>query len=309
MKKLVDSANADAKQGKDVTLSEQTEDGVTYHTMHFANKQKDQDLVCAFVDGYMVTAYTRAAVAEAIALHKNGKSLAKSSNLQALVPAGSTPYSALVYQNVVPMLGPVLGMQSPEMALLLEPLLSHSQPSVALAYGEDSAIRMSARSHGLDTTMMTLVGAAIAIPNLMNSRKAANDAAAGATVRTLNTAQAVYQTTYAKFAPDIATLGPNADGNCTGNGPTEQHACLLNEFAKPGCTADTWCTKGAYRYNVSAVCKDKVCEDYVVVATPADSNSGTKSFCSTSDAVVRVQQGPPLTTPITAEECQAWPLQ
>ncbi len=310
LKKLVDAANAEHKENKDVTLAEQTEDGVTYHTMHFVNKQKDQDVIYAFSDGYMVLAPTRQLVAKALAIHHNGQSLAKSSNLQALLPDSSGTFSALVYQNVAPLLGPMLALQSPEMGPLLEPLLSHSKPSVTVAYGEDTAIRIYGRSHGFDMTMM-LAGAAVAIPNLMNSRKAANDATAVSTVRTLNTAQATYSVTYARYAPDIATLGPGAGGgNCsTGDGVTEQHACLIEgTFAKPDCTADTWCAKGAYRYNTTALCKDKVCEDYVIVATPADAK-GAKSFCSTSDGVVRSQQGPPLNTPVTVEECQSWPPQ
>ena len=51
--------------------------------------------------------------------------------------------------------------------------------------------------------------AAIAIPNLLASRRSANEGSAIATVRTLNSAQNTYQTTTGagQFAADIATLG------------------------------------------------------------------------------------------------------
>src|SRR5215467_7393129 len=55
--------------------------------------------------------------------------------------------------------------------------------------------------------------AAIAIPNLLKSRQAANEASAIGSVRTLGTAQATYQSTRGRgkdFCKDLATL--SADG-------------------------------------------------------------------------------------------------
>jgi prepilin-type N-terminal cleavage/methylation domain-containing protein len=55
--------------------------------------------------------------------------------------------------------------------------------------------------------------AAIAIPNLLKSRQAANEASAIGSVRTVNSAQATYQSTSGggkNFAADLATL--NTDG-------------------------------------------------------------------------------------------------
>jgi type IV pilus assembly protein PilA len=52
--------------------------------------------------------------------------------------------------------------------------------------------------------------AAIAIPNLLKSRQAANEASAIGSVRTLGTAQATYQSTRGRgkdFCKDLATLG------------------------------------------------------------------------------------------------------
>lgn len=59
--------------------------------------------------------------------------------------------------------------------------------------------------------------AALAIPNMLRSRQAANEASAIATVRTIGTAQATYQTTRGKgkdFAPDLTTL--QAEGTVDG---------------------------------------------------------------------------------------------
>jgi type II secretory pathway pseudopilin PulG len=156
---------------------------------------------------------------------------------------------------------------------------------------------------------MILIIAAIAIPNLLRSRMAANESRAASTVRSVNTAQAVYSTNNpAKgYAEDLATLGPGPTGVCAGEGSAD-HGCQLdNVLGNARCTVGAWCTKLEYRYSMSATCEGEgACKEYVIVATPIAPTTGTKSFCSTSDAVVRFKAGPPLTAPITADECQSW---
>src|SRR3974377_701449 len=60
-----------------------------------------------------------------------------------------------------------------------------------------------------------LIIAAIAIPNLLRSRIAANEASAVGALRTLNTAEITYNTTYptAGFACTLAAMGPPASGS------------------------------------------------------------------------------------------------
>src|SRR5271168_4856743 len=53
-----------------------------------------------------------------------------------------------------------------------------------------------------------LIIAAIAIPNLLRSKMAANEASAVGSLRTLNTACVVYSTTYGTYPAAIANLGP-----------------------------------------------------------------------------------------------------
>ncbi|MGA8074098.1 MAG: prepilin-type N-terminal cleavage/methylation domain-containing protein, partial [Candidatus Acidiferrales bacterium] len=53
-----------------------------------------------------------------------------------------------------------------------------------------------------------LIIAAIAIPNLLKARIAANEASAVGTLRTMNTAAVTYQSTYNNgFPPDFAHFG------------------------------------------------------------------------------------------------------
>jgi type IV pilus assembly protein PilA len=159
-----------------------------------------------------------------------------------------------------------------------------------------------------------LIVAAIAIPNLMRSRMVANEAGAMSTVRTINTTQVTYSTQFPNrgYAPDLASLGPGPTGSCSGEG-TAEHACLLdNVVANSSCTAGAWCTKSSYKFSMSAEgncggsgqAAGAECT-YVVVATPVDSAAGRRSFCSTSDAVIRSRYAV-LASPITAEQCNQW---
>src|SRR5260370_38354532 len=55
-----------------------------------------------------------------------------------------------------------------------------------------------------------LIIAAIAIPNLLRSKMAANEASAVATMRTLNTSAVAYSTTYGAYPTHLTNLGPIA---------------------------------------------------------------------------------------------------
>src|SRR3974390_3391482 len=60
-----------------------------------------------------------------------------------------------------------------------------------------------------------LIIAAIAIPNLLRSRMAANEASAVGSIRTLNTASVTYNSTYGNgFPPSLATLGGTGTVSC-----------------------------------------------------------------------------------------------
>jgi hypothetical protein len=127
----------------------------------------------------------------------------------------------------------------------------------------------------------------------------------------VNTAQAAYFTEYpAKgFAPDLSTLGPGPSEVCEGGG-TEAHACLLDRVTGAArCHVGVWCFKNGYRYLMIAVCSPEgTCSDYVVFGTPTvQGTGGNKTFCSTSDAIVRVKNALPGAGAFTPEECKLWP--
>jgi type II secretory pathway pseudopilin PulG len=204
-------------------------------------------------------------------------------------------------------------------------------PAVILGHISRSKIRKSMgrlRGDGMALTGLVLgyisllsipLILAIAIPNLLRARISANEAAARSTVRTINTSQITYSTTYPEqgYARDLATLGPGSSNGCSGGG-TAEHACLLeSQLGQTNCTSGVWCQKGSYRFTINSNCAparfggdqqgtENACSEYVIAAMPVNSNAGRRNYCSVSDAVIRSRTGFPLATPPTAEECQTW---
>ena len=72
-----------------------------------------------------------------------------------------------------------------------------------------------------------LIIAAIAIPNLLRARMAANEASAVASVRTINTAEITYRSTYPTvgFAAALTNLGGAIGAACV---PAQATACLID---------------------------------------------------------------------------------
>jgi hypothetical protein len=283
------------------------ESGVAYHTVKIPTGQAMLEIAYAFSEGYLIIGSSRETVAEAVRLKRSGESLGKSKKFLAALPPGhAAGASALLYQDPVAMMALRLQQFAPEMAGTISQMAGESRSGLICLYGEEKAIREASTSKGLDTGM-ALVVAAIAIPNLLRSRIAANEASAVGSVRTVNTAEVTYQVTNPKrgFAPNLATLGPDPRGP---NAYSAEHAGLLDAMlANADCSGDAWCTKSGYHFRLTAVCKLQSCKEYVVVATPVDSNTGTRSFCSTSDGVIRYKIGEPLNAPVSAPECRAWP--
>jgi hypothetical protein len=199
-------------------------------------------------------------------------------------------------------------------------------PAIILGHISRSEIRKSAGRLGGDGMALAglilgylslawipviLIIIAIAIPNLMHARVAANEAAAASRVRTLNVSESTYSITYptAGYA-DLATLGPGA-ATCQGE-PNQRNACIIDDarFACPTGTTGAWCIKDGYRFSIvlPAHSGSNAAQDYVVTATPVNSGAGQRNYCSTSDMLVRYHRGSPLSAPLqSSEECQSWP--
>ncbi len=124
-----------------------------------------------------------------------------------------------------------------------------------------------------------LIIAAIAIPNLLRARMAANEASAVGSVRTLNTAQVTYSTTYGTGFTSLAQLGGAAP--CVAAPAT---ACLIDPVltagTKSGYTVTTVANNGAGTILAPFL-------GFEVNATRISASTGNRAFCSDQSGAIR----------------------
>ncbi len=286
------------------------DDGVTYYGFHVPAGKKPTEVDYAFADRYLILGSSKDAVAEAVNVHKSGASLAKSKSfLSALPPPSSLKVSALIYQDPLVMAALELQPSAPGLAWQLL-RSSRSTEAVVGVYGDNTSIReVSTITNPVFDVSGVLVAAAVAIPNLLHARSAANEASAVGGIRSIETAQVAYAATYPKkrFASNLAALGIDPRGPSAV--PSSEYAGFLSEsLANPACAGEGWCTKDGYNFKVIGVCQLQTCKDFVAIATPVSSSSGTRSFCAASDGVIHYEVGAPISSPLSVEECRQWPV-
>ena len=96
-----------------------------------------------------------------------------------------------------------------------------------------------------------LIIAAIAIPNLLRARIAANESSSVSSIRTINTAEVTYLTAYPTvgYAATLPNMGPGAGVQaCPAGGPTSTAACLLDSAL-----ANNLANGGKSGYTVDAI--------------------------------------------------------
>jgi prepilin-type N-terminal cleavage/methylation domain-containing protein len=133
-----------------------------------------------------------------------------------------------------------------------------------------------------------LIIAAIAIPNLLRARMAANESSAVASVRTITTGEVTYQTAYPQvgYADKLLDLGGALGAACV---PSSTTACLIDSvLANNGNPANSG--KSGYSFTTGAGTKTgQLNTGYTVLAAPLTINqTGIRGFCAEEDAVVRV---------------------
>jgi prepilin-type N-terminal cleavage/methylation domain-containing protein len=132
-----------------------------------------------------------------------------------------------------------------------------------------------------------LIIAAIAIPNLLRARIAAQESSAVGSERTIVTAQISYNSAYPTigFATVLANLGTGGVTTpCPTTGPTSTSACLLDGQLASG-------TKSGYTF-VASASTTYPNSAFLTYANPASyGTTGVRSFCAVTDGVVRYIPG------------------
>jgi len=134
-----------------------------------------------------------------------------------------------------------------------------------------------------------LIIAAIAIPNLIRSRMAANEASAVASIRTINTAEVIYSTTYAVptlFSANLGDLGDRA-GTCATVPPVATNACLIDNVLATAVAAPG---KSGYMFIYATAA------GYSINANPVQpGSSGVRGFYADQTLVIRAANPAPAT--------------
>jgi type IV pilus assembly protein PilA len=147
-----------------------------------------------------------------------------------------------------------------------------------------------------------LIIAAIAIPNLMRAKMAANDSSAAAGERTIVTGEIGYAASYPTigYAASLITLGGVAP--CT---PSSSGACLIDQnlATNGGGNGTTASTNGKSGYQYAAAPGTSQLTQFFTTATPTSASSGSKYYCAVEDGVVRSAVSAGGTTAIVNTAC------
>ena len=116
-----------------------------------------------------------------------------------------------------------------------------------------------------------LIIAAIAIPNLLRSKMAANEASAVGSLRTINTASVAYSTTYGTYPQALSNLQTNGTASSTA-------ADLIDSVLGTG-------TKSGYTFVYTSA---SPFQSYSITASPTTVNvTGQRYFYTNQSGVIR----------------------
>jgi type IV pilus assembly protein PilA len=119
-----------------------------------------------------------------------------------------------------------------------------------------------------------LIIAAIAIPNLLRAKMAANEASAVGSLRTVNTSCVAYSTSYGTFPSALSNLGPIASGGTA----SSTSADLIDSVLSAG-------TKSGYTFTYTAANSNQT---YTLTATPISAGqTGQRMFFTDQSGVIR----------------------
>ncbi|MBZ5528276.1 MAG: prepilin-type N-terminal cleavage/methylation domain-containing protein [Acidobacteriia bacterium] len=135
-----------------------------------------------------------------------------------------------------------------------------------------------------------LIIAAIAIPNLLRAKMAANEASAVGSMRSISTAEIGYSTNYpaSGFSVDLASLGGSAALCATATGATATSACLIDDTLATAITAGTARSGYFFTYATTAPASGTIVTAYTITGTPANPGvTGQSYFFADQLGVIR----------------------
>jgi prepilin-type N-terminal cleavage/methylation domain-containing protein len=126
-----------------------------------------------------------------------------------------------------------------------------------------------------------LIIAAIAIPNLLRSKMAANEASAVGSLRSINTAEVTYSSTYPTQGFGTLVQLSYGGAGCTG---TVAHACLIDDTLAAG-------TKSGFTFAASNLTGTPVSTYSMNADAITIGSSGNRSFFTDQTGVIHAKAG------------------
>jgi hypothetical protein len=148
LEKLVQAMNEESqRKGKPgVTLQAEDISGQKFYAVVSQDKGQ-KPITYTFASGYMIIGPSRAVVMDALHTRAMGSSLARSGDFKSMLPKDSNAnYSAVAYQNLSPVLQPLLSQMTGEQAAVLQQLAADSRPSVIAVWGRENRIDAATNS-------------------------------------------------------------------------------------------------------------------------------------------------------------------
>jgi len=132
-----------------------------------------------------------------------------------------------------------------------------------------------------------LIIAAIAIPNLLKARLAANEASAVGTLRTMVTAAVTYESTWQNgFPPSQQAFGGAAPGNCTAANLLDGSLAVNGGSQKSGYTISY---TQVLAMTSTANCATPGAATFVINAVPiVPQTTGNRTFCTDEGGAIHV---------------------
>ena len=149
-----------------------------------------------------------------------------------------------------------------------------------------------------------LIIAAIAIPNLMRAKMAANDSSAAASERSIVTGEIGYFAAYPTIGfTNLLALGGTIGAACV---PSTTTACLIDSnLANNGTPAASGKSGYSFAATPSTGAGSAVPNQFLTTATPISATTGSKAYCAVDDGVVRTAAPGTITLVASYAACQA----
>src|ERR1700722_7048799 len=123
-----------------------------------------------------------------------------------------------------------------------------------------------------------LIIAAIALPNLLRSKMAANEASAVSSLRTLNTSVVAYSTTYNTDPSNLASLGTPTSGTASSTAADLVDSLLGKDPASKSGYTISYAAGAASAGSIST---------YTMTAVPQSTSTGQRYFFTDQSGVIR----------------------